>query len=39
VRDLFAGADGLSLAVYGPAVGYALSGIAALIGPRRLAPG
>jgi hypothetical protein len=39
MRDLFAGADGLSLAAYGPAVGYALSGIAALIGPRRLAPG
>jgi hypothetical protein len=39
MRDLFGGADGLSLAAYGPAVGYALSGIAALIGPRRLAPG
>ena len=39
MRDLSAGAAGLSFAAYGPALGYALSGVAALIGPRRLTPG
>ena len=39
LRDLFDGGAGLSFAAYGPALGYALSGIAALIGPRRLTPG
>ncbi|HEV7649462.1 MAG TPA: hypothetical protein VGP26_15020 [Actinophytocola sp.] len=39
MRDLFAGGEGLSFAAYGPALGYALSGVAALIGPRRLTPG
>jgi hypothetical protein len=39
LQDLFEGGDGLSFAAYGPAAGYALSGIAALIGPRRLTPG
>jgi hypothetical protein len=39
VRDMFGGFDGLDLAAYGPAVGYALSGVAALIGPRRIIPG
>lgn len=39
VQDLFpAGADP-SLGAYGPALGYALSGVAALVGPRRLTPG
>jgi hypothetical protein len=39
VQDLFAGGDGPSFGAYGPALGYALSGVAALIGPRRLTPG
>jgi hypothetical protein len=38
LRDMFGGFEGLSYAAYGPALGYALSGIAALIGPRRLSP-
>jgi hypothetical protein len=36
LQDLFAGGEGLTFGAYGPAVGYGLSGIAALIGPRRL---
>jgi hypothetical protein len=39
VRDLFDGAQGVSIGAYGPALGFALSGIAALIGPRRFSPG
>ena len=39
VQDLVDGADGLSIGAYGPALGYVLSGVAALIGPRRLTPG
>jgi hypothetical protein len=39
VQDLFEGGEGLSIGAYGPALGYALSGVAALIGPRRLTPG
>jgi hypothetical protein len=39
VQDLFAGGDSPSFGAYGPALGYALSGVAALIGPRRLTPG
>jgi hypothetical protein len=38
LRDMFGGFEGLDYAAYGPALGYALSGIAALIGPRRLSP-
>jgi hypothetical protein len=37
LQDLFDG-QGLAIGAYGPALGYALSGIAALIGPRRLTP-
>lgn len=36
LQDLFADGEGLTFGAYGPAVGYGLSGIAALIGPRRL---
>jgi hypothetical protein len=39
IQDLFDGGDGASFGAYGPALGYALSGVAALIGPRRLTPG
>lgn len=39
VQDFAAQTDALSLGAYGPALGYALSGVAALIGPRRLTPG
>lgn len=39
LQDLFQGGEGLELGAYGPALGYALSGVAALIGPRRLTPG
>ncbi len=39
LQDLFEGGEGLSLGAYGPALGYALSGVAAFIGPRRLTPG
>lgn len=39
VQDLSAGDDGLTFGAYGPALGYVLSGAAALIGPRRLTPG
>ncbi|HEY0449827.1 hypothetical protein [Actinophytocola sp.] len=39
VQDLASAADGLSLGAYGPALGYVLSGVAALVGPRRLTPG
>lgn len=39
VQDFAGDADTLSLGAYGPALGYALSGAAALIGPRRLTPG
>lgn len=39
VQDLAAGDDGLSFGAYGPALGYVLSGVAALVGPRRLTPG
>ncbi|HEX2133720.1 MAG TPA: hypothetical protein VHH15_19410 [Actinophytocola sp.] len=38
VRD-FADADALTIGAYGPALGYLLTGVAALIGPRRLTPG
>ncbi len=38
VQDLFTG-GGVEIGAYGPALGYALSGVAALIGPRRLTPG
>ncbi|MCT2583777.1 hypothetical protein [Actinophytocola gossypii] len=38
IRD-FADADALSIGAYGPALGYLLTGVAALIGPRRLTPG
>ncbi|MGQ0838586.1 hypothetical protein [Actinokineospora sp.] len=38
VMDLADGA-GVSLGAYGPAVGYLLTGVAALVGPRRLIPG
>jgi hypothetical protein len=37
MKDLFD--VGLDIGAYGPALGYGLSGIAALIGPRRLTPG
>lgn len=39
VQDLAAGDGGLSFGAYGPALGYVLSGVAALVGPRRLTPG
>ncbi|MPZ81745.1 MAG: hypothetical protein GEV28_15605 [Actinophytocola sp.] len=39
VQDLGGGDDGLSFGAYGPALGYVLSGVAALVGPRRLTPG
>jgi hypothetical protein len=39
LRDTFGDGTGLSFVAYGPALGYALSGVAALIGPRRLSPG
>ncbi|GAB3463253.1 hypothetical protein GCM10027436_74040 [Actinophytocola sediminis] len=39
VQDFAAESDALSLGAYGPALGYVLSGVAALIGPRRLTPG
>ncbi|MGH3762534.1 hypothetical protein [Actinophytocola sp.] len=39
IQDLFGDFDGASIGAYGPALGYALSGVAALIGPRRLTPG
>lgn len=38
VQD-FSGGEALSLGAYGPALGYVLSGVAALVGPRRLTPG
>jgi len=39
MQDFADGADGLGIGAYGPALGYVLSGLAALIGPRRLTPG
>lgn len=39
MQDFAGQTDALSLGAYGPALGYALSGVAALIGPRRLTPG
>jgi hypothetical protein len=39
VQDLFPTGADPDLGAYGPALGYALSGIAALVGPRRLTPG
>jgi hypothetical protein len=39
MQDLFSGVDGLGVGAYGPVLGYGVSGIAALIGPRRLTPG
>jgi hypothetical protein len=39
VQDFVGDAEALSLGAYGPALGYALSGVAAVIGPRRLTPG
>lgn len=39
VQDFADNSDALSIGAYGPALGYVISGVAALIGPRRLTPG
>lgn len=39
VQDFVPESESLSLGAYGPALGYVLAGVAALIGPRRLTPG
>jgi hypothetical protein len=39
MQDFADGSDGLSVGAYGPALGYLLSGVAAIVGPRRLIPG
>ncbi|OLF12985.1 hypothetical protein BLA60_06985 [Actinophytocola xinjiangensis] len=39
VQDFAPESESLSIGAYGPALGYVISGVAAIIGPRRLIPG